>query len=173
MKLPPVTIVAAMTPDRVIGNKGTLPWHVPSDLRRFKKLTTPGAVVMGPKTFASILASIRKPLPGRFNIVLTTNRKWEYPGVCVAHSAREALELAAINQQYEFYAIGGTSVFETFIPLAEQMFLTLIQSSVEGDTHFPHYNESEWYNVYQDPEWRLEEGDPVPVKLMNYKRVMK
>lgn len=172
MKLPPVTIVAAMTPDRVIGNKGALPWHVPSDLRRFRKLTTPGAVVMGPKTFASIIAHIGKPLPGRFNIVLTTNRHWEYPEVCVAHSAREALEKAAVNQQHEFYAIGGTSVFETFIPLAEQMFITLIDAKVEGDTYFPHYNGSEWYSVYQNPPWRHEEGDPFPVKLMNYKRVV-
>lgn len=168
MKLPPVTIVAAMTPDRVIGNKGALPWKVPSDLKRFKKLTTPGAIVMGPKTFASI----GRALPGRLNIVLTTKRRWEHPGVHVAHSAREALELAAINGQCEFYAIGGTSVFETFIPLAEQMFLTFIDAKVEGDTHFPRYDEREWYSVYQNPEWRHEEGDPVRVKLMNYKRIV-
>ena len=74
--------------------------------------------------------------------------------------------------QHEFYAIGGTKVFETFIPLAEQMFITLIDAKVEGDTYFPRYNDSEWYSVYQDPPWRHEEGDPVPVKLMNYKRVV-
>lgn len=168
MKLPPITIVAAMTPDRVIGNQGTMPWKVPSDLKRFKKLTTPGAVVMGPKTFASI----GRPLPGRFNIVLTTKRHWEHPGVCVAHSAREALELAAINQQHEFYAIGGMTIYETFIPLAEQMFITLIQTEAEGDTHFPHYNESEWYGVRQGPAWIHEPGDPVPTMLMIHKRIV-
>jgi dihydrofolate reductase len=157
-----------MTPDRVIGKNGTLPWKVPSDLKRFKKLTTPGAVVMGPKTFASI----GRPLPGRLNILLTTKRELEHDGVQIVHSAREALELAAIKGQNELYAIGGTSVYETFIPLAQQMFITLIRAEVEGDAHFPHYNESEWYSVYPNPQWVHEEGDPVPVMLMNYKRIV-
>ena len=170
MKLPPVTIVAAMTPKRVIGNNGRMPWEIPSDLKRFKKLTTPGAVVMGPKTFASLPLKHR-PLPGRFNIVITTNRKWEHPGVFTAHSAREALELAAVHGHHELYAIGGTSVYETFIPLAEQMFVTLIQTDAEGDTYFPHYYDSDWYSTRHNPTWKLEPGDPVPPMLMHYRRV--
>ncbi|MDB5225601.1 MAG: dhfrIII [Candidatus Adlerbacteria bacterium] len=169
MKLPSIIIVAAMTPKRVIGNNGTMPWKVLSDLKRFKKITTPGAVVMGPKTFSSI----GRPLPGRFNIVITTNRKWEHPGVFTAHSAREALELAAVHGQHELYAIGGTSVYETFIPLAEQMFITLIQTDVEGDTHFPHYYDSDWYGTRHNPDWKLEPGDPVPTKLMHYRRIVR
>lgn len=170
MKLPPITIVAAMTPNRVIGHKGAMPWRVPSDLKRFKKITTPGAVVMGPKTFASI----GRPLSGRFNIVLTTKRDWEHEGVYVAHSARQALEVAAVNNQHELYAIGGTSVYETFIPLAEQMLITYIQSDVEGDAYFPHYNESEWYSTWvKSPKWRLETGDQFPTRLEHYRRVVR
>lgn len=169
MRLPPVTIVAAMTPNRVIGKNGTMPWRIPSDMKHFRRVTTPGAVVMGPKTYASI----GRPLPGRFNIVLTTKHDWEAPGVHVAHTPREALELAYINKQYELYAIGGMTIYETFIPLAEQMFLTLVWSDAQGDTFFPHFNESEWYETRQKNKWRHLAGDPFPTKLVHYRRVVR
>ena len=169
MKLAPVTIVAAMTLNRVIGNQGTMPWSIPSDMKRFKKLTTPGAVVMGPKTYASI----GRPLPNRFNIVLTTKHNWEAPGIYVAHTPREAREIAAINNQPEFYAIGGMTIYETFIPLAEQMFITHINTEMEGDTFFPHFNESEWNKTRWKNTWRHEEGDPLPTMLEHYRRVVR
>lgn len=171
MKLPPVTIVAAMTPNRVIGDNGAMPWRIPSDMRHFRRLTMHphSAVVMGPKTYRSI----GRPLPGRLNIVLTTKASWEAPGVQVAHTPREALELAAIGDQREFYAIGGMTIYETFIPLAEQMFITHVWSEARGDTFFPHFNESEWYEVLQRNKWRHRAGDPVPTRLVHYKRIVR
>lgn len=170
MKLPVVSLICAMTLKGVIGNNGTMPWQLRRDMKRFKKLTTGSAVVMGPKTYASI----GKPLPGRLNIIITTSRKYEAPpGVLVAHDSRQALELAAIRQYAEFFAIGGATVYTSFmsLPQTEHLFITHINSDIEGDTHFPHWNKDEWRKVWEEKEWVQEEGDDYPTRFAEFRRL--
>jgi len=177
MKLAPVSIIAAVTAKGgVIGNNGIMPWKLKSDLVRFRKLTTPSAVVMGPKTYASI----GKPLPNRLNIVLTTNREYiPAPGVRVAHDVRQARDMAATATEEhdkgypEFFAIGGAAVYTSFMPIAEVLFITEVDADIKGDTHFPHWDKSEWHQVTQDPLWKQEDGDEYPTRFIEYHRLPK
>ena len=166
MKLPEVSMICAMTPRGVIGNNGTMPWHIPRDLRFFKKRTRNSAVVMGPRTFASI----GKPMPERLNIDLTTDRGFNADGVLVAHDTRQALELAAIRNSPEFFMIGGAMVYKSFLPLAQQIFMTFVWSETTGDTHFPHWDRSEWKRVWIERRWRICQGDQYPTKFAHFRR---
>jgi len=132
-----VSIVAAMGRDRVIGQDNKLPWHLPSDMRRFSELTLGKVVVMGRKTFESI----GRALPNRDNIVLTRNESYYAAGCFVAHSVDEVLSFAACE---ELVVIGGAQVYEQFLPLADRMYLTLIPAEFEGDAYFPRFHSCDW-----------------------------
>jgi dihydrofolate reductase len=169
MRLPAVSMIAAMTLTGVIGRKGTMPWRLPRDVARFVKLTRRNtvAVVMGPKTYASI----GKPLKGRLNIVITTNHAYQAPeGVLVAHDPRQALELAAINNCVEFFVIGGAMVYTSFLPYAEHLFITYVKSNLSGDTKFPHWRPKEWHEVWIEKDYRKEKGDSFPTRFAEYRR---
>ena len=127
MSRPPVTIVVARAINGVIGRDGTLPWHLPADLKRFKTLTMGSAMVMGRRTFDSLPGL----LPGRRHIVLTRNPGWGTAGAEVAHSPEEALKLAG---QSPVSVIGGSAIFAMFLPLAERIELTEVLAAVDGDT---------------------------------------
>lgn len=171
MKLPAVSIIAAMTLKGVIGNKGTMPWRrIKRDMERFKKLTRGSAVVMGPKTYESI----GKPLEGRLNIVITTNRRYEAPpGVFIAHDPQQALQIAAIREYPEFFAIGGAMVYASFLslPEAEHLFLTHVNTDMKGDTRFPHWSKAEWRKAWEEKEWTQGEDDDYPTRFAEYRRV--
>lgn len=124
---PPVSIVVARAINGVIGRDGTLPWHLPADLKRFKALTMGSAMVMGRRTFDSLPGL----LPGRRHIVLTRDGGWTAPGAEVAHSMDEALQLArggAVS------VIGGAEIFALFLPMADRIELTEVLAEVDGDT---------------------------------------
>ena len=114
-----------------------MPWEIPEDLIRFKTLTMGHIVLMGKKTWFSL----RKPLPGRENIVLTSDVSFQPQGATAVHSLEEALTIIGSR---ETYIIGGASVFKQFLPLADKMLITLIHSKFEGDTYFPVFSEEEW-----------------------------
>jgi dihydrofolate reductase len=135
-RLPPVSIVAAMASNRVIGRDGTTPWHLPDDLRRFRRLTLGRPVLMGRKTHESI----GRPLPDRLNIVLTTNRDYSAPGCVVVHDWCEVADACADHP--ELMVIGGASVYAAALPWAQKLYLTLIHHDYPGDTWFPAYEES-------------------------------
>ena len=124
-----IVIIAAVAENGVIGRDGKLPWHIPEDLRRFRQLTLGHCVIMGRKTFESI----GKPLEGRKNIVITSQKGYEAEGVAVVHSLEEAFE----GCEGTAFVIGGSSVFEETLPLASRLELTLIHRVVEGDVYFP------------------------------------
>jgi len=136
-----ISLIVAMTPDRVIGRDGGLPWHLPADLRRFRELTMGHPMIMGRRTFQS-LGCI---LPGRRHIVITRNPDFKCPGVDVAHSLDAALALAAKSD--EVFVIGGAEIFRQALPRADRMYLTLIDAQIKGDTFFPEYDESDWREV--------------------------
>jgi dihydrofolate reductase len=135
---PPITLVVARSLNGVIGRDGSLPWHLPADLKRFKAITMGSAMIMGRRTFESL----PRLLPGRRHIVLTRDRSWKAEGAEVAHSADQALELAG-NEPVS--VIGGADVFALFLPLADRVELTEVIDDTQGDTIMPDPRESaEW-----------------------------
>lgn len=128
-----LTGIVAMTPERVIGKDGDLPWHIPDDLKFFKKHTTGHPILMGRKTFESI----GKPLPKRENIVLTTDSAWHHEGVAVIHNPNDIKDHRLIDQQ--IFIIGGAQVYQVFMPMMSDLVITHVKESYKGDTYFPSY----------------------------------
>jgi dihydrofolate reductase len=126
-----VTLIVAAADNGVIGRDNALPWHLPEDLRRFKRLTMGKPIVMGRKTFESI----GKPLPGRLNIVVTRDANYRREGVAVAHGVDEAVRAAA--GAAEIMIIGGADLFRLFLPLATRVHLTRVHANVAGDVLWP------------------------------------
>jgi dihydrofolate reductase len=139
-----VSLVAAMARNRVIGRGNALPWHLPADLRRFKALTTGHAVVMGRKTFDAI----GRPLPGRQNIVITRQPSFSPGGVEVARSLPDALARA---RGEEVFVIGGGEIFEQALPLADRVYLTVVDDEIEGDVWFPELDDEAWRVTHDEP----------------------
>jgi len=133
-----VSIIVAMTPDRVIGKNNQLPWYLPADLKHFKASTMDKPIIMGRKTFDSI----GKPLPGRHNIVVTRQKDLSLEGCTVVASIAEAIEQA--GEVKEAMIIGGASIYQDALPLADRLYLTLIKTEIEGDAFFPAFDKSEW-----------------------------
>lgn len=134
-----VIAIAAMASNRVIGRDGKLPWHLPEDLKFFKKITVGHPVLMGRKTFESILARLGKPLPGRTNIVLSRTMP-PRPGV---HVIRHMKELAAIPEVTSpVYLIGGAQLYETLLPKCDEVLLTFIEAPHDGDTFLPTFEDA-------------------------------
>lgn len=141
-----VTLVAAYAADRVIGDHGRIPWHLPDDFAHFKATTMGGVLVMGRATYDSI----GRPLPGRTTVVLTRDPDWSADGVLVAHSLSEALQLAA-EQPGEVYIVGGTQVYAQALPLATHQILTEVDLAPEGDAHYPEFDPAEWVETRREP----------------------
>ena len=139
-----ISIVAALARNRAIGRGNAMPWHLPEDLKRFKRLTMGHAVIMGRKTFESI----GSPLPGRNNIVITRSNSWSASGCAVAHTLEAAL-LAASNEE-EAFVIGGAQVYALALPLALRLHMTEIERDFDGDTFFPEFDRSRWREVSRE-----------------------
>jgi dihydrofolate reductase len=136
-----ISIIAAMDRNRLIGRDNQLPWRLPADLAHFKKTTMGKPVVMGRKTFESI----GKPLPGRTNIVLTHSLDFAAEGVLAADSLESALEQA--GDVAEVMVIGGGAVYRQALPLAQRLYLTLVDEAFEGDAWFPEIDPAQWREV--------------------------
>ncbi|MCX7769079.1 MAG: dihydrofolate reductase [Flavobacteriales bacterium] len=124
-------MVAAVARNGVIGSNGRLPWHIPADLKRFKRLTWGHTVVMGRKTFESLGC---KPLPGRRNVVIS-HKPRNFSDTTFVPSVQEALRCA--GNTGKVFVIGGGEVYRLFLPLAHRLEITHIQLQAEGDVHFP------------------------------------
>jgi dihydrofolate reductase len=133
-----ISLIAALTPNGVIGNHNTLPWYIPEELQYFKKMTLEKPIIMGRKTFGSMG---NKALPKRHNIVLT-HSDCVLNNCTVVHSVQEAL--AAAGNCEEVMVIGGAKIYEAFLPLASRLYLTFIHQEYSGDTYFPVINWNDW-----------------------------
>jgi dihydrofolate reductase len=135
----------------VIGRDNDLPWRLKSDLAIFKARTLGKPVIMGRKTWDSLP---RKPLPGRMNIVLSQDGSFEPPQAVVCESFLEALQMAKEQAEDdgvdEVCVIGGRAIFELALPRAKRLYLTEVQAEVEGDVHFPEFDESAWTEVSRE-----------------------
>lgn len=146
---PRLTIIAALARNGVIGRANRMPWHIPEDLKRFKALTLGHPVIMGRKTFESILATLGKALPGRENIVVTRSRDFAPTGCRVVQSFDEAL--AATGAAAEVFVIGGAEIYALALPVANRLQLTEVDSAIVGDTYFPDFRRGVWREVSREP----------------------
>ncbi len=136
-----VAIVVAIGKNGELGKNNELLWHIPEDMKRFKALTLGHPIIMGRKTFESIISILGKPLPGRTNIVVTRDADWKYEGVSVVHSLEEGLEKARELDQEEIHIGGGADLYKQALPFVDRLYLTLIDDTREADTFFPEYEQ--------------------------------
>lgn len=136
-----ITIIAAVANNNVIGSKNDLPWYLPEDLKHFKEITTGHTVIMGRKTYESIVNRLKKPLPNRKSIVITRNSAYEVPAdVEKFKSLDEALQ----QHPEDVYIIGGASIFEQALSYVNQLIITHISKDYPGDTYFPTIDPTIW-----------------------------
>lgn len=135
-----ISLIVAMDKNRLIGKNNDLPWHLPADLKYFKEVTTGHKIIMGRKTFESI----GKPLPGRENIILTSNPSYSVEGCTVYHSIEQCLDRIHSDQVAQFFVIGGSVVFQEFLPYVSRLYITEIEGEFDGDTYFPPLRKEEW-----------------------------
>ena len=134
-----VSMIVAIGRNRAIGKENKLLWSIPEDLKRFRNLTRGHPVVMGRKTFDSILSYVGKPLPDRPNVVITRDSNWRHEGVVTAASVEDGIEKAKALDPLEVFVIGGAQIYEQALPYTDRLYLTLIDDEQGADTFFPPY----------------------------------
>jgi dihydrofolate reductase len=160
-----ISIIVAYANHRVIGKNGTIPWHLPSDLRHFKRITSGHTIVIGRKTFESI----GYPLPQRRNIVITSNKTFTRPGIEVVHSIDDVL---ALDSPGDIFIIGGASVYQTFLGITNRLYITEIALEIDGDTFFPEWDRSSFVLTSMQAGV-LDEQNTLPHTFFVYERVYK
>lgn len=158
-----LSLVAAVAENGVIGREGDLPWHLPEDLKAFKRRTVGHTLVMGRKTFDSI----GRPLPRRRSVVLSRNPELEIPGAETAGSLEEALERLAGEE--EVFVVGGAEVYRRALPKADRLLLTRVHASVEGDTFFPEIDPDAW-RLAEEERHPADEKHAFPFSFQTYER---
>jgi dihydrofolate reductase len=166
-----LALVVAMSDNGVIGKDGGLPWHLRSDLKRFKEITQFKPIIMGSTTWDSLP---KKPLPGRLNIVLTRDVRMEAEGAIICHSLFEALDIArehaADDGADEICVIGGANVYEQTLAKADRIYVSHVHANVEGDAHFPIIDPVIW-QVTSEESFAKTENDDHDFTLKIYDRI--
>jgi dihydrofolate reductase len=139
-----ITLIAAMARERIIGRNNRMPWHLPADLARFRRLTLGKPVIMGRRTWQSLPG----PLPGRRMLVVSADPTFAAPQCEVAPSPAAALALSADAE--EVMIIGGAMLYRAMLPLARRMELTLIDADIPGDTRFPDWDRTAWRELHRE-----------------------
>jgi dihydrofolate reductase len=158
-----LSILVAAAENDVIGREGRLPWHMPADLRRFKRLTMGHAIVMGRRTYESIGGA----LPGRRSIVLSRDPSFAPSGIEVARSLDAALSACAGEE--EVFVIGGESLFREALPRATRIYLTRVHAEVDGDVRFPAFDEKAWILVASETQ-AADDDHAHPFTFLVYRR---
>lgn len=133
-----------MAKNRVIGANNRIPWHVPGEQKLFRQITMGHHIVMGRKTYESI----GRLLPGRTTVIVTRQPDYAVPGAIIAHSLHEAINAAARDN--EVFVIGGAELFREALPLADRMYLSLVNEEPQGDVFMPEFDTSEWQEIAAD-----------------------
>jgi dihydrofolate reductase len=158
----PIVLIAAMASNRAIGLDNKLLWKLPADMAYFRSATMGNTVLMGRKTYESI----GKPLPGRKNVILTSQQDYVVEGCQVIHSVDEAL---ALSNTEPIYIIGGAEVYKQFMPYADRILLTFVQQYFDGDTFFPEVDLTEW-ELISDTAGETNEKNPYVYSFQVYYR---
>ncbi len=161
-----LAIIAAIAKNNALGKDNQLPWHLPNDLKRFRNITEGHTVIMGRKTFQSL----PRILPMRKHIILTRNPlfKVEQDEVVVVHSLEEMLN--TIDMQKQNFIIGGAQIYSQLLPIAEKLYLTLIDVEVEADAFFPEITSNQWKVVKQE-QGITDVKNPLPHRFLTYERI--
>ena len=145
-----IKIIAALSTNRVIGDKGKIPWFIRGELKRFKDITMGHNVVMGRKTFESI----GKVLEGRRNIIISNNKSFEANGAIVEHSFD--LAVSKCDKGKDIFIIGGSKIYQMALKHCDYLYLTVIHKSFPGDTYFPEYDARKWTLINETRNYDLE-----------------
>ena len=156
-----LAMIVAMANNRAIGKDNQLLWHLPEDLKYFKRITMGKPIIMGRKTFESI----GRPLPGRLNIVVTRQPDWHHDQVRITHSLEQALTVAqaqaTIDGVDEILVIGGAELYASALPQAQRLYLTRVDTDIEGDAFFPATDWQQWREISRE-NYAATETNPYP-----------
>lgn len=156
-----ISLIAAVAQGNVIGKGNDLPWHLPEDLKYFKRITAGKTVIMGRKTWDSIFARIKGPLPKRTNIVVSSSSKFEAKGATVTQSLADAIQTAISEKPgEEIFIIGGATIYQQAITQADRLYLTEIDLKIEGDAFFPSWPRDKFYEVSRESHPMGASGNP-------------
>jgi len=159
-----ISIIVAVSDDWGIGKNNDLLWHLPEDLKRFKKLTMGNTLIMGKKTWESLP---RRPLPGRKNIVLTDDPQEIIDGSVTAYSIEDALNKCEPGE--EIFIIGGGSIYRQFIPLADRLYITHVHKKTPADIYFPEIDPVNW-KVVESEKFLPDNPETIPYSYVIYER---
>jgi dihydrofolate reductase len=138
-----ISIIVAVAKNRVIGKEGDIPWKLSDDLRHFAKITKGHTVIMGRKTYESVIRRLGCALPERKNIVITSQGDFQAPGCMILHSFEEAMRWFSNNNE-EMFVIGGSEIYKQFLPHADKLYVTEVNCECAGDAFFPPFEQKEW-----------------------------
>lgn len=159
-----ISMIVAVSSNSVIGRDGDLPWHMPADLKRFKRLTMGHHLIIGRRTWDEVGA----PLPGRIMVVVTRDTEFRVDGATVVHSLDEALQV--VEGDDEVFIAGGGEIYRQALPLADRVYLTRVHAEIDGDTTFPELEEEEWRLVDRE-DHGSDDRNPYPYSFLTYDRV--
>ncbi len=160
-----LSIIVAVGHNNKIGYEGRLPWHLRTDIRHFKDITSKHTIIAGRKTLESFQTI---PLPDRTNIVITRNNNFSHPGILVAHSFEEALRLVP-GTENKAYIVGGFGIYAQALAYADRMYFTEVDYNGPADTYFPKFNPHEWIVTPQTTPPQTEK-DEYPFQFVIYDR---
>jgi dihydrofolate reductase len=159
-----ISIIAAVSEDLGIGKNNDLLWHIPEDLKRFKKLTYGNTVIMGKRTWESLP---KKPLSGRRNVVITDIPNEMIENAVTAYSIEDAISRCEKGE--EIFIIGGGSIYKQFMPFADRLYITHVHKKTPADVYFPGIDYKIW-KVVEKEEFKADENNEIPYTYIIYKR---
>jgi dihydrofolate reductase len=160
-----VTIMAAIAANNALGKNNQLIWHLPADLKRFKKTTLNHAVIMGRKTYESL----GKPLPNRINIVITRDKNYKVEGCVIVNSLKEALKAAAEVDENPFI-LGGAEIYKQAMPFADKLDITFVHHQFEADVYFPEIDKTIWKETSRE-NFKADENNKYDYSFVTFERI--
>lgn len=161
-----ISFLVAMDRNRVIGRNNQLPWHLPEDLKYFKRVTMGHPIAMGRKTHESI----GRILPGRENIIITRNPDYKCKGCTVFNSVQDFVQYCRKTED-EIFVIGGSEIFKETFDYADRLYITLINEEFAGDTYFPHFDKCKW-DLVSTQKGVKNEDNPFDYNFNIYERII-
>ncbi|PWK27955.1 dihydrofolate reductase [Arcicella aurantiaca] len=160
-----LSLIVAVAENHVIGNNNQLIWHLPNDLKQFRRLTTGHCIIMGRKTFDSI----GKPLPNRTSVIISRNPDFKIEGCITVDSLENAIIEAQKIENEEAFIIGGAEIYRLSLPLVDKIYLTEVHHSFEGDTVFPEIDKSIWQETHRE-DFTTDEKHQYPYSFVELSR---
>ncbi|MFQ3297864.1 MAG: dihydrofolate reductase [Polaribacter sp.] len=161
-----ITVIAAIATNNALGKDNDLIWHLPADLKRFKKVTTGHYIVMGRNTFESI----GRPLPNRTTIIITRNKNYFKEGCLIANSLEQAVEMS--KEEAQVFIIGGAQIYKETIAknLAQQLDITLVHKDFEADVYFPEIDAKIWKEIARE-NFKADEKNKLDYSFISYQKI--